>query len=141
MLQLYTNVQRMKQPMCFNEWVNNFTLVSTVSFHIIDFINKDMLTYFISGKMLLQHIKKLIRCISLPIFTASVHHTCSVANQVWAHDVYLSCVTYLLCIMCVYCHQWAQQNCVQQCMCMPNFKSFTCSKCAGTHVFTHVWNW
>ena len=58
MLQLYTNVQRMKQLMCFNQWVNNFILVSTVSFHIIYFINKDMLIYFISGKMLLQHNHK-----------------------------------------------------------------------------------
>ena len=70
----------------FNEQIYNFTLVSTVRFHI--FINKDMPKYFAKGKIQLITIYKetdklLNRYISLPIAidTVPVHHMCSVANQ------------------------------------------------------------
>ena len=62
-LQLSTNVQRMKQLnivyITFNEWVYKFTLASMVCFHIV--INKDMPTCFMNSKILL--ITKYVTCI------------------------------------------------------------------------------
>ena len=54
----------------------------------------------------------------LLLLCLSLHHTCSVANQVQARDIRTS----LMCRVCV-CHlKCTRQNCVQQCMHMPVFE-------------------
>ena len=75
-----------KYSLMNTQQIYNFTLVSTVHFHIS--INKDTPTYFVNSKILITTYKatdKLQnRCISLPIVvvTLPVYHTCSVANEV-----------------------------------------------------------
>ena len=57
---------------------------------------------------------------------------CSVANQVQACDVHLSCVTCIRYSTCIH------QNCMQQCAHRPVFLSFACVKHASTRVYLHA---
>ena len=87
--------------------VYGFTLASTVCFHV--FTNKGMHIHFISGKILLQHIKKVISCKAdafycLYIATVPVRHMCTIANQAWAYDMHLSCV------VCTHWYKYACQK-------------------------------
>ena len=95
--------------------------------------DKDTPIYFVSHKILLQAAQLQNWSISLSIsVSVPVHHTCNVANQVRAYDVYHLCVT------CVHWQSWAFQNCTQQYICMPVFLSFTCAKHIDTCLYWHT---
>ena len=59
------------------------------------------------------------RCISFPIaiVTVPVYHIGSVANK---HEL-VTC-SYLLCIVYTHWHEYTHQNCMKQCICMPDFE-------------------
>ena len=90
----------------------------------------------------LQHRKKPNYCISLPtatvpVVTVHVHHTCSVASQVWSHDMHL------LCVGCVNWPACACQNCVQWCVHTPVFEvlhalNVQAHMCAYTCVWSYI---
>ena len=109
-----------------------------ICFHAI--INKVMPIYYVSGKILLKHIKKLPSCQTdafhcllymhmylLYLYTTSV---------VWQTKCKL--VMSIIYITFVHCwHAHAKIVCNGVCTCQ--LFMFTCSKCAGTHIYRHFY--
>ena len=136
--------------MWFNKHIDmqpyDFTLVSTVYICFTIVINKDTTIYFVNGKILSQHIKKLTSCKTYASHCLYIYsyYTCTPHMYLWQTKCELiMCITCVLHVSCVL-HMFTGKcvhtpNYMQQCSYTHiNFLSFTCSKLADTCIHTRV---